>query len=304
MLVRSATLATIVRRPAGHCSAAAGSGCTSGHDQPVTYTERTTPVPGTVLWCRRVGQAPERTRILPDGCLDLIWDGRRLFVAGPDTTARWHHSAAGTSYVALRFSGGTGPAVLGVPADELVDLTPGLEELWPAGEALALAERASADPVTTLEQWVVGRSIAIDVDPLGPRVLDMARAGVPVAAMADQLGLSTRQLDRRCIAAFGYGPRRLTRVLRFGWAMDEARVGTALAQVAAGCGYADQAHLSREVRALAKTTPTGLLAELRGREPGYAGGSGENRSTGVPSGSRTTAYRMPQKASQGARWPS
>jgi AraC-like DNA-binding protein len=231
----------------------------------VAYAERTTSVPGTVLWCRDVGPTPERTRILPDGCLDLIWDGRRLFVAGPDKMARWHQSPAGTSYVALRFSGGTGPAMLGVPADHLVDLTPGLEELWPDGEAQTLADQVAADPVATLERWAVERSASRKVDPLGPSVLDMAAAGVPVVAMADELGLSTRQLDRRCLEAFGYGPRRLTRVLRFGRAMDEARIGAALAQVAAGCGYADQAHLSREVRALAGTTPGGLLAELRGR---------------------------------------
>jgi transcriptional regulator GlxA family with amidase domain len=152
-----------------------------------------------------------------------------------------------------------------VPADHLVGLTPGLEELWPDGEAQTLADQVAADPVATLERWAVERSASRKVDPLAPSVLDMAAAGVPVVAMADELGLSTRQLDRRCLEAFGYGPRRLTRVLRFGRAMDEARIGAALAQVAAGCGYADQAHLSREVRALAGTTPRGLLAELRGR---------------------------------------
>ncbi len=231
----------------------------------MAYWERTTPVSGTVLWCREVGQAPERMRILPDGCMDLIWDGRRLFVAGPDRRARWHQSLGGTSYVALRFSGGTGPAMLEVPADQLVDLTPGLEELWPADEAMTLAEQVAADPAATLVGWAVERAASREVDPLGPRLLGLAAAGTPVAVMADELGLSTRQLDRRCLKAFGYGPRRLTRVLRFGRAMEEARVGAALAQVAAGCGYADQAHLSREVRALAGTTPRGLLTELRRR---------------------------------------
>ncbi|MGH4019104.1 MAG: helix-turn-helix domain-containing protein [Pseudonocardiaceae bacterium] len=110
-------------------------------DRRVSYRERATAVPGAVLWERAVGSAPERTRILPDGCVDMVWDGRRLFVAGPDAAARW-----------------------------------------------------------------------------------------PV---------------------FGYGPRRLARVLRMGRALDEARTGAPLAQVAAGCGYVDQAHLSREVRALA-----------------------------------------------------
>src|SRR5260370_11036735 len=86
------------------------------HDQRMSYRERPTIVPGAVLWQRTVGPAPELTRILPDGCLDLVWDGCRLFVAGPDATARQHRSRAGVLYVALRFSGRTGPALLGLPA--------------------------------------------------------------------------------------------------------------------------------------------------------------------------------------------
>lgn len=230
----------------------------------MTYRERPTIVPGAVLWQRAVGPAPELTRILPDGCMDLIWDGHRLFVAGPDATARQHQSRAGMSYVALRFSGGAGPALLDVPADEVRDRTPGLDELWPSGQARRLAERVAEDPVRALEAWAVDRAASCAVDPVGPRVLTMAAAGTSVAAMAGRLGLSARQLHRRCLPVFGYGPLRLARVLRLRRAVDESRTGVPLAHVAAGCGYADQAHLSREMRALAGTTPTGLLLELGG----------------------------------------
>jgi len=83
--------------------------------------------------------------------------------------------------------------------------------------------------------------------------------------MADQLGLSERQLHRRCLPVFGYGPRRLARILRMSRALDEADAGRPLAQVAADCGYADQAHLCRDVLALTGATPTELLGELRQR---------------------------------------
>jgi AraC-like DNA-binding protein len=231
----------------------------------MSYRERPTIVPGAVLWQRTVGPAPELTRILPDGCLDLVWDGCRLFVAGPDATARQHRSRAGVSYAALRFSGGTGPALLGMPADEVRDQTPDLEELWPSADARLLAERVAEDPVATLEAWVVERSASREVDPLGPRVLRMATAGTAVAVIAERLGLSARHLHRRCLPIFGYGPLRLARVLRLRRAVDESLTGVPLAQVAAGCGYADQAHLSRDMRALAGTTPRGLLRELGSR---------------------------------------
>jgi AraC-like DNA-binding protein len=227
----------------------------------VTYWERPTTLPGAVLWQRSVGPRPRADRILPDGCLDLLWDGERLFVAGPDSTARCHTSAGGTCYVGLRFSGGMGPALLGIGADEVLDRTPDLDEVWPGAEAHQLAERVAADPVAALETWAVTRAGACELDPLGPRVLAMASGQTPVAVMADRLGLSARQLHRRCLPVFGYGPRRLGRVLRLGRAVDQARRGRPLAEVACEAGYVDQAHLNREVRALAGTTPTTLRNE-------------------------------------------
>jgi AraC-like DNA-binding protein len=240
-------------------------------------------VVGAVLWQRKLDRAPVGTPIMPDGCLDLLWDGNRLFVAGPDTAARWHRGPAGATYFALRFSGGLGPTLLGVPADELRDRTANLDELWPRRQVRVLTEQIEADPAAVLEAWVVKRAARCDQDPLGPRVLAMAKAGTSIAVMAERLCISPRQLHRRCLPAFGYGPRHLSRILRFERALEEVRCGVPLAQVAAACGYSDQAHLSREVRALAGTTPRGLLGIS------YVDGSGANRSTGRPSGSWTTA---------------
>ncbi|HEY3687748.1 MAG TPA: helix-turn-helix transcriptional regulator [Streptosporangiaceae bacterium] len=81
-----------------------------------------------------------------------------------------------------------------------------------------------------------------------------------VAGVADVLGLSERQLRRRCLTAFGYGPKTLQRVVRFQRALRAAREpGADLAGVAYRFGYADQAHLSRDVRALAGVPLTTLI---------------------------------------------
>ena len=202
---------------------------------------------------------------------------------------------AAATYVGLRLAGGLGPAVLGVSAAELRDRTPDLDELWRPAPARELSGRVGAAPAAALEQWLIGRAAECAVDPLGPPVQVMAAAGVAVASMAERLGLSARQLHRRWLAVFGYGPRRLARVLRLARALAAARDAPGLAGEAADCGYADQAHLAREVRALTGTTPP--------PGPGVARARAANRSTGVPSGSCTTAYRMPQNASHGGRWP-
>jgi AraC-like DNA-binding protein len=80
--------------------------------------------------------------------------------------------------------------------------------------------------------------------------------------MAGAVGLSPRQLHRRCSALFGYGPRHLLRVVRLDLALAQARAGAPLARVAHECGYADQAHLTREVRDLAGAPPRRLLSSV------------------------------------------
>jgi AraC-like DNA-binding protein len=89
-------------------------------------------------------------------------------------------------------------------------------------------------------------------------VVDRLRAGATVAATAHAVGLTERSLHRRCLAAFGYGPKPLARILRMRRALALARGGTPFAAVAAAAGYADQAHLAREVRSLAGV-PLGVL---------------------------------------------
>jgi AraC-like DNA-binding protein len=89
-------------------------------------------------------------------------------------------------------------------------------------------------------------------------VLARLRAGSSVAATADALGWTERALHRRCRDAFGYGPSVLRRILRFRGALRLAGQGVPLATTAARAGYSDQAHLAREVRALAGV-PLGQL---------------------------------------------
>ncbi|WP_327288210.1 helix-turn-helix domain-containing protein [Streptomyces sp. NBC_01198] len=214
------------------------------------YRERAALAAGTTLWTRTGGSGPYR--VLPDGCMDLIWDDGTLLVAGPDTLAHLTTDRPGTTYAGLRFDPGVGPALLGAPARDLRDLRVPLADLWPAAQARRLAERADAGPAGALDAWAAERArTAGPADPLPAAVAAALSAGGAVTAVAAACGLGERQLRRRCEAAFGYGPRTLTRVLRMQRALRMARAGTPFARVAADAGYADQPHLSREVRTLA-----------------------------------------------------
>jgi AraC-like DNA-binding protein len=219
------------------------------------YSEWASVLPHVVAWRSLVQPGGSATRILPDGCLDLIWTDGSVFVAGPDTVAEVSSAPAGSRFVALRFADGSGPGVLGVPADELVDREVPLEDLWPAAEVRRLAE--AADPLAALEAVALRRWREPDKTMLA--VAEGARAGRSVSAIADSCGLSPRHLQRLSKTAFGYGPKTLNRILRLQQAVRLARRGRPFADVSVVAGYADQAHLAREVKALAGVPLSALI---------------------------------------------
>ncbi|MGK5640854.1 helix-turn-helix domain-containing protein [Streptomyces sp. URMC 126] len=232
-------------------------------DGPGAYRERASRrVPGAVLWTRADGAAGP-VRVVPDGCMDLIAVDGRLIVAGPDTRAHLVEAVPGAVYTAMRFRPGTGAALLGVRADELRDRRVPLEDLWPGRRARLVAQRVAESPLPgrALEEVVGGRAAVDAYDPLAGAVLASARRGEPVSVLAARLGLGERQVHRRSLRAFGYGPKTLARVLRANRALESARAGVRFADVAVACGYADQAHLAREVRRLTGVTLGELVRE-------------------------------------------
>ncbi|UYQ65221.1 helix-turn-helix domain-containing protein [Streptomyces peucetius] len=234
------------------------------------YEERASRIPGAVVWTRTAGPGAAYP-VLPDGCMDLLWSEGRLFVAGPDTHA---HAPGGTAaWAGVRFAPGAAPAVLGVPAHELRDRRVELADLWGAAPARRLAELigTAADEAAALETVALER--AVPPDPLTTAVVRHLDAGGTVAAAADAAGLSARQLHRRSLDAFGYGPKTLARVLRLQRALTLVRRGVPYGAAALAAGCADQAHLAREMRALAGITLGAYDALAKSETPSPSGSS-------------------------------
>jgi AraC-like DNA-binding protein len=204
-------------------------------------------------------------RILPDGRVDLVWTGQgRTLVAGPQTAFVDRPLTPPFAAVGVRFRPGAGPALLGLPAHELVDLHVPLDAI-DARPARALTRRlaALADPDGAAGA-LTGGVAALRRESRGPdalvlaaaRLLDRPRA--TVAELPAQLALSERQLQRRFREAVGYGPKTLQRILRLQRFLGPTQAADGLALRALAAGYADQAHLTREARALAGLTPAEL----------------------------------------------
>ena len=228
---------------------------------PRGYRERPSGVGGAVVWTRQ-GVADTDLPVLPDGSMDLLWIDGRLSVAGPDTRAYRPAPGFADRISGIRFFPGAAPALLGVPAHELRDARADLADLWsPVAlrRASELLARAS-DPAAGLEAIARWRANEADAaDPTVRFIVTSLGSGMSVSATAEELGTGPRRLHRLSLAAFGYGPKTLGRVLRMQRALALARSGMGLAEVAASVGFADQVHLTRDIREFSDMSPRQLL---------------------------------------------
>ncbi|MGV9380542.1 DUF6597 domain-containing transcriptional factor [Nonomuraea sp. NPDC003707] len=100
----------------------------------------------------------------------------------------------------------------------------------------------------------------VPADPAGAAIAGALRMGRSVGEVAWDLGFSERQLHRRSLVTFGYAPKILQRIVRFQRALALARAGVPLAEVAVTAGYADQAHLSHDVKRLSGVSMRHLVS--------------------------------------------
>jgi AraC-like DNA-binding protein len=96
------------------------------------------------------------------------------------------------------------------------------------------------------------------------RLLSSTAGAMPVARVAAEVGWSHGHLVRRFSEQVGLTPKMATRVLRFDRALRMLPHGeTSLTEIAAACGFYDQAHLNREFRALAGIPPGLMMASCQ-----------------------------------------
>ncbi|KAA9161386.1 AraC family transcriptional regulator [Amycolatopsis acidicola] len=252
------------------------------------YREFASSVPGVACaWYGRPGWE-RNLRVLPDGCVDVVWNGQELTVmVAVDEPVRVRLRPAGQT-VGLRLRCGAAGSLLGYSIAELPVGGVPLRELWgPSTVEERLAESADFLAARSiLESLFVDREA--DGLPAGA-----VSAGARVPEVAAQLGISERGLRRRFAFEVGCSPKQLHRVLRFQRFLARLpRVAcgrTSLADVAFETGYADQSHLGRECRALAGSSPAGLVRTWAGRN--------------VPDNRPTTGHRARHDVSHHHRRP-
>ena len=164
-------------------------------------------------------------------------------------------------------------AMLGLPAAELASIDVHGHEVLGGFAALVHEQlRAAAtwdERFAILDRALLSRlraageraGVSSEVSYAWRRLLE-SRGTVPVAELAAETGWSDRHLRAKFQAETGLAPKAAARVIRFDRArrmlQRRAIAGEPLrlAELAASCGYFDQAHLDREFGLLAGCAPT------------------------------------------------
>lgn len=240
-----------------------------------------------VFWYFSVHYKQTRTeplihhRVLPDGCIDLIFRFRcpkvgkgitdpLLTIYGPTNRFKLINIEPCTEFVGVRFKPGEAGSYLALnPLDlfqqevkaqdcsaHLVNLFDQLCECGSAKQALSLLQKAVLELNALNSVCVAPARVRHAL-----RLLSASRGQIRVSDVAESVGVSERTLRRDIIAAVGLSPKMLERILRFQRAHSllHSNEQLDLCNIALESGYADQAHMGREFQEFSGLTPIAFV---------------------------------------------
>jgi AraC-like DNA-binding protein len=200
-------------------------------------------------------EVAELRLVLPDTSLDLAWVNGRIDAIGPMTHARPSRYAVGTRVTLLSVDPATAAEWLGLPLSELTDRVVDLRDIH-AERAKGLEAQFEAG---TIGEWV---EKCVPATSRASVAMAALMRGATVADVAGKVNLSGRQLTRSFHDTVGLHPKRFQQISRLRRSVVAAKAGMALAEAAIEGGYADQAHFTREVKALTGATPRAILPNV------------------------------------------
>ena len=239
------------------------------------------------IWCARGTRAefdaPEP--IVPDGCVEIIFNlGDRFInaetgelqprdlIAGQMTRPVVALPTGEVDLIGVRFKTGRAGAALRTPVWELQDQLIAASAVVRDADRLAddLRNAAAPERLDLLARELARRLDAVDTDAMSAvdhalAIIDASRGNVSIERVARQVGITRRHLERRFNEYVGLNLKQVARIARIHSALELLRQQPAMsgAEIAAACGYSDQAHLIRECRTLAGATPSRLESSER-----------------------------------------
>ncbi|HWI17353.1 MAG TPA: helix-turn-helix transcriptional regulator [Vicinamibacterales bacterium] len=231
------------------------------------------------IWCasgtKQEFESPQP--IVPDGCVELIFNLGDRFInaetgelqprellAGQMTRPVLALPTGDVDLIGVRLHTGRGGASLRIPMWELQDrliaasdVIGGLDRAADRLREVNRGERFARLPGELSARLSTTDSHAMASVDHALAMIDASRGTAAIEDIAKQVGITRRHLERQFRDHVGLGAKHVARIARIHTALDllQQQPSMSGAEIAAACGYSDQAHLIRECQALAGQSP-------------------------------------------------
>lgn len=217
----------------------------------------------------------QRQLILPDGCVDIIFNfnnphrAEQIALIGTMTSPlEISYRPGQVQMLGIRFAPAGITALTRLPVHEITNRrielslagilfdTAFIEHLQETESVQLKLKYLNAYLVSRLAKFYTpDRQIQAAVS-----LIKDNTAGLSIKQLASVCCLGERQLERRFSAAIGISPKQFSSVMRFEYARSylKAHPSESLQEVAWQCGYYDHSHLFKEFQHLGKIYPSEL----------------------------------------------
>lgn len=230
---------------------------------------------------------PEKQRIVPDGCMEMIFhygglfrqyreDGTylvqpRCFVFGQITTALDIEPTAAIGIFAVRFYPEGFTPFATIPVKHMENRAVPLEELF-GKEGLQLEKdvleaKSSEEKIKLIETFLQNRLVTPEsVDRVARSSVEaiMSLNGqVTVDELSEYLKINRRQLERKFASVIGLSPKQLSKIIRLQTTLKllANKQFTSLTAVAYEGDYYDQAHFIKDFKEFTGMSPKNFFVD-------------------------------------------
>ncbi|NOS90889.1 MAG: AraC family transcriptional regulator [Cyclobacteriaceae bacterium] len=233
-----------------------------------------------------IDDKPERQRIVPDGCMEMIFHcgdlykqflpnnefiiQPRCFVFGQITAPLEIEPTGVSNITAVRFHPTGHAAFVSMASADMENRAVPLFELFGASavqlEETILAASSHTHRIQLIESFLLERLHLLSANEIAKESVELLfqmKGQISVVELAERLGISKRNLERRFSQEIGLSPKQLAKTIRLQALLKilNQSQSKSLTELALECGYYDQAHFIKDFKEFTGLSPKQFYAD-------------------------------------------